>query len=223
MRRFVALDRDGTLIVERHYLADPAGVQLVAGAGASLRHLSGLGCGLVVVTNQSGIGRGFFSPRQVELVHRRLRGLLEAEGVQLDGIYVCPHAPADGCACRKPGVALMERAASELGFDPREAFVVGDKECDIEMGKRVGATTLLVRTGYGEQVERGARVAPDFVVDGLVEAAGVIGTRVGRDGGRSAHGGEDERAKLGSGAPDGERGGQAAGCRAVHGAAAGGG
>jgi D-glycero-D-manno-heptose 1,7-bisphosphate phosphatase len=170
----VALDRDGTLNVERHYLADPAHVELIDGAAEGLRHLRDLGLELLVVTNQSGVGRGYFTEQMLGRIHDRLRECLDAEGVELSGIYVCPHVPADGCPCRKPGTALLERAARERTFDPREAFVIGDKASDVEMGRRAGATTFLVRTGYGESVAASGDVGADFIVEDLREAARVI-------------------------------------------------
>lgn len=173
-RHFVVLDRDGTVIVERHYLSDPDDVELLPGAAEGLRQLREMGLGLVVITNQSAIGRGFFDEGRLEQVHQRLRELLAAECVQLDGIYFCPHLPDDNCGCRKPRTGLIECAATELGFDPRAAFVIGDKPCDVELGQRVGATTFLVRTGYGAQVEAEGVVVADYVVDGLDEVAQVI-------------------------------------------------
>jgi D-glycero-D-manno-heptose 1,7-bisphosphate phosphatase len=172
-RRFVLLDRDGTLIVERHYLSRPEDVQLLPGALAGLQRLRQLGLGLVVITNQSGIGRGYFDQAALDAVHARLRQLLQDGGVHLDGIYVCPHGPEDGCACRKPATGLVRQAAAELGFEPAEAFVIGDKASDVEMGRRLGATTLLVRTGYGREHEQG-KVQADFVVDDLGAVAEVI-------------------------------------------------
>jgi D-glycero-D-manno-heptose 1,7-bisphosphate phosphatase len=130
--------------------------------------------GLVIVTNQSGIGRGFFDMTRLTLIHQRLCALFAAEGIHLDGIYFCPHTPEDDCGCRKPRTGLLERAARELGFDPGSTFVIGDKPCDIELGQRVGATTFLVRTGYGAEVATNAMVSPDYVVDGVWEAAQVI-------------------------------------------------
>ena len=173
-RGVVALDRDGTLNVERHYLADPAQVELVDGAAEGLRHLRRLGLELLVITNQSGVGRGYFTEGTLNEVHRRLRECLAAEGVELGGIYVCPHLPTDGCGCRKPGPGLLERAARERGFDPRDAFVIGDKASDVEMGRRAGSTTFLVRTGYGAEVAATDEVTADFVVDDLRQAARVI-------------------------------------------------
>jgi D-glycero-D-manno-heptose 1,7-bisphosphate phosphatase len=173
-RRFVALDRDGTLIVERHYPSDPEQVELIPGAAEGLRRLRALGLGVIVVTNQSGIERGYLDEPQLNLVHARLRELLAAEGTGLDGIFVCPHAPERGCRCRKPLPGLLEQASRELQFDARQCFVVGDKPCDIELGRGVGATTFLVRTGYGaEYADWGAKNA-DHVVDDIAEAARVI-------------------------------------------------
>ena len=101
-RRFVLLDRDGTIIIEREYLSDPQQVELVPGASEALRRLRQIGLGLAVITNQSGVGRGYCDAGRVALVHGRMCALLAAEGAYLDGIYVCPHTPEDGCSCRKP-------------------------------------------------------------------------------------------------------------------------
>lgn len=173
-RRFVVLDRDGTIIVEKPYLSDPAGVELLPRVVSGLRHLSAMGLGLVVVTNQSGVGRGLFDTKRLALIHQQLCALLAAEGIHLDGIYFCPHTPEDACACRKPMTGLLECAAQELDFDPGATFVIGDKPCDIELGQRVGATTFLVRTGYGAAVAADAMVRPDYVVDGVWEVAQMI-------------------------------------------------
>ena len=170
----MVLDRDGTVIVERHYLSDPDQVELLSGVGQGLRRLSELGLGLVLVTNQSAIGRGFFDQSRLQLVHSRLHELLEGEGVRLDGIYFCPHRPDDECACRKPKPAMIETAAEELNFDPRLCFVVGDNECDIALGRCVGATTILVRTGYGAKVAAEGTAGPDYIVDDLAAAARLI-------------------------------------------------
>lgn len=173
-RRFVLLDRDGTVIVERHYLSDPAGVELLPGAARGLRRMQELGLGLVVITNQSAIGRGYFDEARLDQIHARLCELLREEQVSLDGIYYCPHRPEDHCQCRKPESALPNRAARELGFNPSESLVIGDKECDIELGQRLGATTVLVLTGYGRETEAKKQVQPDFVVADLEEAASRI-------------------------------------------------
>ena len=173
-KRFVVLDRDGTINIEREYLSDPDQLELLPGVANGLRHLRKLDLGLVVITNQSGIGRGFFDWTRLDLIHQRLCTLLAAEGIQLEDIYVCPHRPSDGCTCRKPQPELLMKAAREHYFNPSKAFVIGDKIIDIEMGRQVGATTLLVRTGYGAQVAEQMAVTCDYIVDDLVGAATVI-------------------------------------------------
>jgi D-glycero-D-manno-heptose 1,7-bisphosphate phosphatase len=173
-RRFVLLDRDGTLIVERHYLSDPELVELLPNAAEGLRRMQHLGFGLVVVTNQSGIGRGYFDEDRLTQIHDRMHAVLRAEGLTLDGVYYCPHTPEDDCACRKPRPGLIEQAANDLYFEPAECVVIGDKASDIRLGQRVGATTILVRTGYGEQELDKLVSPPDAVVADLLKAASFI-------------------------------------------------
>jgi D-glycero-D-manno-heptose 1,7-bisphosphate phosphatase len=182
-RRFVLLDRDGTIIVDKHYLSDPDGVELLPGAVEGLCGMTALGLGLVVVTNQSGVGRGYLDPGQLEAIHRRLTELLAGRGVRLDGIWFCPHRPEEDCDCRKPRTGLVERAARELHFDPADAFVIGDKPADVELGRRLGATTFLVRTGYGAGAEAAGESGPDYVVDDLGEASRFIRALLGADDG----------------------------------------
>jgi D-glycero-D-manno-heptose 1,7-bisphosphate phosphatase len=181
-RRFVLLDRDGTINVERQYLSRVEDFELLPNALAGMRRFRELGLGMVVLTNQSGLARGYFDRAAVDAIHRRFTDLLEKEGIPLDGIYICPHVDEDDCACRKPAPGLARTAARELDFDPTDAFVVGDKPCDIELGKRLGATTLLVRTGYGEQYAADPTVQPDHVVADLLEAAAAIERIVKRVG-----------------------------------------
>lgn len=170
-RRFVLLDRDGTVIVDRDYLADPAGVELLPGAAEGLKRLRDLGLGLVIVSNQSGVGRGYFGIGDVERVNRRLAELLAARGVRLDGIYTCPHAPADGCRCRKPKPGLVDQAARQLGFDPESAFVIGDQPADMALGRAIGAVTLCIG---------GNHTGPaDHTVADLIEAASLIEVLLG--------------------------------------------
>lgn len=183
-RRFVLLDRDGTIIVEKHYLSDPDQVELLPGAARALARLSGLGLGLAVVTNQSAIGRGYFDAARLDEIHVRMNALLADEGVAVDAIYHCPHHPDDACACRKPGTGLALQAARELGFEPSRAFVVGDMAGDLGLGRALGATTLLVRTGHGERTEGDTPASGyDFVADDLADAARTIESLVRDDRG----------------------------------------
>jgi D-glycero-D-manno-heptose 1,7-bisphosphate phosphatase len=140
--RVVILDRDGTLVVDRGYLADPMGLKFARGAVAGLELLREQR--LVVITNQSGVGRGLFTAADLEAMNLRLKVMVEEVGARLEGIYACPHAPEDHCGCRKPAQGLMQRAAAELDFDPAEAVVVGDKESDVDFGQAAGALTILI-------------------------------------------------------------------------------
>lgn len=174
LARAALLDRDGTINVEREYLSDPAGVELLPNAVAGLRRLRAQGFGLIVISNQAGVGRGYFTMADVDAVNARLTALLREHGVTLDGIYVCPHKPGDNCACRKPAPGLIEQAAREHGFDVRASVMIGDKAIDIETGRRVGARTVLVRTGYGRAFEARGDVPADHVADDLLDAANIL-------------------------------------------------
>jgi D-glycero-D-manno-heptose 1,7-bisphosphate phosphatase len=172
----VFLDRDGTLIREVGYLSDADGVELLPGAAAAVRRLRAAGFPAVVISNQAGVGRGLFPAARVHETMARLRERLRAEGAELDAIYFCPHRPEDECLCRKPGTALLERAADDLELSLRESVMIGDKLLDAATGQRAGGTGVLVRTGYGREEE--AKVAenalgrpPDHVAEDLPDAA----------------------------------------------------
>lgn len=173
-KRFVILDRDGVIIFEKDHLTNPDEVELIPNAAVALEKLKGLSLGIIVVTNQSVVGRGDISLNGLEKIHKRMIDLLAREGTTIDGIYFCPHKPDDNCKCRKPKLGLIEQAVKKHNFDPKEAFVIGDKALDIEMGKNMGATTFLVRTGYGAEVEKQNVVEPDYIVDDLLEATEII-------------------------------------------------
>lgn len=157
MDRAVFLDRDGTLIEHEHYLRSPERVRLIVGAAEALRRLRALSFRLVVVTNQSGVARGYFDESAVERVHDRIRDLLAAEEASVDAFYYCPHGPTEegweGCGCRKPAPGMMVRAAEDLGLDLKKSWMVGDSVCDIESGLNCGCRTILVRTGRGRETE----------------------------------------------------------------------
>jgi D-glycero-D-manno-heptose 1,7-bisphosphate phosphatase len=177
-RRFVLVDRDGTITDEVDYVLEPGQVRLIPGAARAIRDLRELGLGVVVVTNQSPVGRGWITMGRLDEINGRLETLLGAQGASLDGVYTCPHTPADGCDCRKPATGLASRAAAEHRFDPAQAFVVGDHRGDVELGRRIGARTLLVLTGHGEEELEAARPFADHVVADLGEAAAVIRAEV---------------------------------------------
>ncbi len=163
--KVVVLDRDGTIVVDRGYLDDPDGLEFLPGAAPSLRSLHESGHRLVIVTNQSGIGRGLFSLDRLQAIHERLLLMVRREGADLERIYFCPHAPQDACSCRKPQTGLLLQAAADLGFDPASAIVVGDKQSDVEFGWRAGATTFLLSAPGAPAAAAGP--PPDFVVADL--------------------------------------------------------
>ena len=169
LRRGVFLDRDGTIIQERGYLSDPEELELIPGASRAIRLINLLGLPAVVVSNQSGVARGYVTLAQAEEINTRLRLLVEQEEGFLDGIYYCPHLPEDGCTCRKPAPGMLRQAAAELQVDLDNSYLAGDKAADIEAIHRVGGKGILVLTGYGREEQGGA--APDFVAQDLLEAA----------------------------------------------------
>ncbi len=171
----IFLDRDGTLNKDTGYVRSPEEVELLPGVGSALARLKRAGARLVVVTNQSGVARGIFTMADVERVHAKLQALLQAEGVVVDAIYFCPHHPDDGCACRKPNTAMVDRAVRELGLDLSRAYVVGDQKRDIELAQRVRARSLLVMSGPAsrEALDKLKRegLSPDHIAPSLAEAA----------------------------------------------------
>lgn len=178
-RRFVLVDRDGTINEERDYVLMPSQLRLIPRAADALRQLRRLGLGIVIVTNQSPVGRGWLTLEQLGEIHERLLDLLAEGGAGVDGIEFCPHAPDDGCLCRKPGTGMVLRAAAEHGFDPAEAFVVGDHASDLELGRRLGARTILVLTGRGrDAMADGADALADHVAPDLRAAADMIEAEV---------------------------------------------
>lgn len=152
--KWIALDRDGTLIADTGYLSDPDGVRILPGVAEGLRLLAGAGYRFIVITNQSGIGRGYFTERDARAVNARTEEILRASGVVIERSYYCPHTPEDGCRCRKPGTELAERAARELGFAPGDIHcVIGDKPCDAQLGQNLKTHFVLIG---GDEREAGA-------------------------------------------------------------------
>jgi D-glycero-D-manno-heptose 1,7-bisphosphate phosphatase len=173
-RRFVLLDRDGTINEEVGYVLDPAELRLLPGAARAVRTLMDLGLGLAVVTNQSPVGRGWITEEDLGRIHGRLAELLGEAGARLDAIEHCPHVPDVGCSCRKPATAMVDRLVARFGFDPAEAFVVGDHAVDMALGRAVGARTILLLSGHGTAERPAAEPFADRVVPDLGAAAAVI-------------------------------------------------
>ncbi len=180
-RQAIFLDKDGTLIEDEPYNVDPQRIRLTAGAEAALRALHAAGYRLVVVSNQSGVARGYFQEEELLPVRDRIAELLERADARLAGFYYCPHLPeapiaryARLCACRKPAPGLLFRAATELGVDLARSWLVGDILDDVEAGRRAGCRTVLLDNGGETEWRRSPLRTPDATVPDLRAAARVI-------------------------------------------------
>lgn len=172
--KYILLDRDGTIIVDKHYLSDPEGVELLPGAREGLKMMADAGFGLIVVTNQSGIGRGYYDESDMRAVNDRMQELLAESGVDFSAVYHCPHSPDQNCDCRKPATGMFDEAINEFGMDPVQCYVIGDKLCDVELGLAKGAGGILVRTGKGRKEESKCEGKAVYIADDLVDAANFI-------------------------------------------------
>lgn len=177
-KRAIILDRDGTIVLDHGYLDDPARLEFLPGAAAALRQLSARGHPIVIVTNQSGVGRGRLSLASMHAVNERFMQMMREIGATVSGLYACPHAPEDDCACRKPKPGLLLDAAAELGFTPAQSVVIGDKSSDIALGRNVGAITMLLSDDG--RASDGAPAQPDFFIRDLLEAVRIVADLDGR-------------------------------------------
>jgi len=177
VNRAVFLDRDGTLIEDRDYLSRPEDVAVFPAAGRALKRLQETGFQLFIVSNQSGVGRGYFTMADVERVNRRVLEILAADGVRFDKIYIAPESPDAPSHGRKPSPQFLFDARDEFGILLESSFMVGDKLSDLQCGWNAGVKrSILVRTGYGAALQREQPevIRQAVVVDNLAEAADVI-------------------------------------------------
>lgn len=164
-KRFALLDRDGTVVIDKIYLSDPAGLEFAPGVIEGLRLMRDAGLRFLMITNQSGVARGYFDEETLARIHRRLCEMLAQEGIDLEAIYYCPHGPSDGCRCRKPQPGLVLDAMANFGFSPEEAVLIGDSEADM------GAATASGLTGIRVAPPNAAAIAaPDAAPDFLAAA-----------------------------------------------------
>lgn len=173
MNRAVFLDRDGTVIRDCGYLENPERIELLEDAGDALVRLNRAGFLLILVTNQSGIGRGYFDRAAVDAQHARLDQLLKRWSIAFDAIQVCPHAPGDRCDCRKPSPKLLLDAAARLDVDLHESFMVGDKPSDVEAGRNAGCQASVMIEGRPDTANA------DHVAKNLADAVDYILTEFG--------------------------------------------
>ena len=176
MIKAVFLDRDGTIAEDVHYCRRVEDFELFPTVPEAIKLLNDNGFKVVVVTNQSGIARGYFTEETLAQIHQKMKDELAKHGAHVDGIYYCPHHPDDGCDCRKPGTALFRKAALDLDIDTKTSYVVGDMQMDIDAGKALGCRTILVTTGpqspnSGPGTLNSELQPPDYVARTLLEAA----------------------------------------------------
>jgi D-glycero-D-manno-heptose 1,7-bisphosphate phosphatase len=175
LRPAVFLDRDGTIAEEVGYLNHASRFRMFPFVAGAIHRLNEAGLPIIVVTNQSGVGRGFFPESLVQIVNEMMTQQLAAAGAKIDAIYYCPHVSAENCNCRKPKTGMLDRAAREHALDLQRSYVVGDRYGDIELARNARARSILVRTGYGEgELTWHAAswpVQPDFVAQDLTQAA----------------------------------------------------
>ena len=171
MKKAVFLDRDGVIIEQVAYLSSPEQVALIPGAAEALRLIHRHGDLAVVISNQSGVGRGYFTAESVEAAHARIQELLAPEGEKVDAFYYCPHAPDEKCSCRKPSPEMILRAAERFGADVGSSLMLGDRMSDLECGVNAGcASSVLVSTGYGGEQAPKAREAGFAVARDMLDA-----------------------------------------------------
>ncbi len=174
----VFLDRDGTIVVHEHYLSSPEQLKLLPNAAEGIRLFREHGYLIIVVTNQSGVARGFFDEERLMLIHQKLIGMLEEEGVVIDGIYYCPHHTEGvieqykiNCDCRKPGPGMLLNAAQRYNIDLTQSLMVGDSETDMLAGKNAGCKCVLIRNDRIDEISTAAMTGADYMVNDLLEAA----------------------------------------------------
>lgn len=189
LNKAVFLDRDGTVNEEVGYMVDIGKLRLIPGVGTAIRRLNNAGFKIVLVTNQSGVARGYFSESLVHEAHARMDSMLRSDGARIDAVYYCPHHPTAGsgaytvdCNCRKPRTGLIDQAAKDLNIDISHSYMVGDKWSDVELGHRAGVRSVLVKSGFAHDDPGNKRTdplkEPDFHAQDLSEAVDWI---IGRE------------------------------------------
>lgn len=170
--RAVFIDRDGTMAKDVHYCSRPEDFELLPNTAKAIKSLNKHGFKVIVVTNQSGIARGYFTEETLAKIHEKMKKELAKESAWVDAIYYCPHHPDDSCDCRKPKPKLVLQAAKDFDIDLEHSFVVGDLQMDVELGKAVGSCTILVDTS-SLQVGEGQH-KPDGIAPDIIEAVRII-------------------------------------------------
>jgi len=167
--RAVFLDRDGTIALDVPYCSRPEDFKLFPGVAEAIKLLNNAGFKVIVITNQSGIARGYFTEKTLSLIHRKMEAELAMDGAKIDAIYYCPHHPDDGCDCRKPNTALFKKAGEDSSIDFKSSYVVGDMGLDVVAGGKMGCRTVLIDHSEDNSVKDSAKV--DYVALDILDAA----------------------------------------------------
>lgn len=170
MNRAIFFDRDGTLNVDKGYTHKIKDFELFPGVINGLKLLSKTDYKLIIINNQAGIGKGFYTEKNAENFNKHLKKIVEENGGRINAIYFCPHKPEDNCTCRKPETGMLRKAQENFDLDLNKSFFIGDTTADIETGKRAGCITILVKTGLKGKDGK-FNVESDFIAENLVEAA----------------------------------------------------
>jgi histidinol-phosphate phosphatase family protein len=170
MNTAVFFDLDGTICKDVHYCRQPEDFVLMKDAGRVIRSLNSRFIKVIIITNQSGIGRGYFSEEDLEDIHNKMKKDLERENAFVDGIYFCPHRPDDNCACRKPKTLLVKQAVSDFNINITKSYMVGDSITDIELGNNIGCKTILISRALSND----EMVCPDFKVKNIADILDII-------------------------------------------------
>lgn len=174
MHKAVFVDRDGVINQDLgKYITKPKEFFFLPGAVEALKKLHNSDFKVLIITNQGGIGKGIYTEKDVEDIHKKMYKLLEKEGIKIDGLYYCPHHPKEDCGCRKPRLGMVNNAIKDHKIDVKKSFFIGDKTSDIKAGKDAGCKTFLVMTGYAGH-DKLCDVKPDFVVSDLLEAVNTV-------------------------------------------------
>lgn len=171
LNKAVFIDRDDTINRDVHYCSRPEDFQLLPGVGAGIRLLNQERLKVVVITNQSGIARGYFTEEMLERIHQKMTDELAKYGARVDAIFYCPHHPNEGCECRKPKPKLAHQAIKQLNINPRQSFSIGDRLMDVELARAIGCKSVMVPSEHGKEELKNSSLFPDYIASDFESAA----------------------------------------------------
>lgn len=184
LNKAVFVDRDDTINRDVPYCSRPEDFELLLTVGTGIRLLNREGFKVVVITNQSGIARGYFTEEMLERIHQKMVDELAKYGAQVDAIFYCPHYPDEGCECRKPKPKLTYQAIKQLHIDPRQSFIIGDRLMDVELARTIGCKSVMIPSELGKEELKNSSVFPDYIASDFESAAKWITEQYAKSGSR---------------------------------------